>query len=64
MTKALEHIKKTMTQYEAALKECREEFDRTDANHPYKQALVAQNITLICAKLDALKHLYKILGGV
>lgn len=63
MDKALKTIKDTLQAYEEGLKEMREEFDRLDANHPYAQCRVAQDIAVVTAKIDALKHLYKILGG-
>ena len=64
MDKALAVIKQQIDAVEKILKDLREEFDRTDANHPYQQAVAAQAITIAAAELYTLKHLYEILGGV
>lgn len=60
---ALKVIKEQIQAVEKILNELREDFDKYDSNHPYQQARAAQDIALAAAKLDTLKHLYKILGG-
>jgi hypothetical protein len=64
MQKALEIVIQTMAEYESALDALRLKYDETDSNHPMVQVVIAQDIALVAAKLDAMKHLYKILGGV
>jgi hypothetical protein len=64
MDQALKVIKEQIAIVEKILEGMRADFDRTDANHPYAQVQIANDIACAAAKLDTLKHLYKILGGV
>ncbi len=64
MLEILKQIKTQIEIYEAALVDLRGEFDAAQDNHVMLQIRIANDIALVCAKLDAVKHLYKICGGV
>lgn len=61
--KVLQVIKEQIEIVESMLVQLRSEFEWMDNNHPYGQAIKAQEIAIAVAKLETLKHLYKICGG-
>lgn len=64
MGKVLSVIKKQREEYEERLQVLRAQFDKFDANHPHLQGSVAQQISNVCAVLEALdKIAVQLLGG-
>lgn len=63
MKKALSVIKEQTARIEDALQEYRLQLEVANANNPRLVLSLSQSISECSAKLDTLKHLYKILGG-